>query len=210
MSLPNHVREQIARLTPAQKRRLAAIVRDCIQSVEAIQEIRLDSSHFADWPVAERHCRDAQLQLSAIISLPVEMETLLQAGPNPGSAGLAPFPDHWPAWQAIVNERASAALEYLGLVGGALAPVRRKRRSSAPRLTDKEKQAYEMVAERGGNVTAAARGTTATRQAMDKKYKKALVKLGEKPAKTKKPRAKRLPLDQRGQVVVASKTPPIP
>jgi hypothetical protein len=80
----------------------------------------------------------------------------------------------------------------------------RRRRRTSPRkpwpLTEEQTEAYHLVTEHKGNVTAAAKVAGKSRQAMRKLYKKAMKKLGQKAVKHG---TQALPTDRRGQCTVA-------
>jgi predicted DNA-binding protein (UPF0251 family) len=81
----------------------------------------------------------------------------------------------------------------------------RRRRRRAPKepapLTPRQAEAMHMVSEHNGNITKAADAVGISRQAMTKRYKAALGKLGK--AAIKKPKTQTLPIDRRGQATVA-------
>jgi predicted DNA-binding protein (UPF0251 family) len=86
---------------------------------------------------------------------------------------------------------------------GKSAKRKRRRRASAPRLvplTNKQLEAVHLVGEHKGNVSAAARAVGISRQTMNRRYDKAMKKLGRKAVKH---RTKQLPTDRRGQINVA-------
>ncbi len=91
------------------------------------------------------------------------------------------------------------------------APAKKRRRRQAARrvipLTGKEAEAVHLVGEHKGNISAAADAVGISRQAMKKRYDKAMKKLGK--AALPKPKTESLPSDRRGQAnVPATRNPP--
>jgi hypothetical protein len=92
------------------------------------------------------------------------------------------------------------------------APVRvrsRRRRPTRERgLTDKQKQAIEVVAKHGGNISAAARELNKTRQAVSETYRRATSKakkLGMEMA-SRSVNTQRMPKDRRGQPTIPARS----
>jgi hypothetical protein len=78
---------------------------------------------------------------------------------------------------------------------------RKRRRQTQKKerpLTAAQAQAMHIVGEHKGNIAAAAKAVGISRQAMDKRYKGAIKKLGR--SATPKPKTQALPTDHRGQV----------
>ena len=86
------------------------------------------------------------------------------------------------------------------------AAKRKRRRKVGTRkntpLTPTQVEALQLVGEHRGNKAAAARAVGISRTAMDKRYRKALVKAPA--AAMKKPKTQNLPHDKRGQVTVSA------
>jgi hypothetical protein len=91
-------------------------------------------------------------------------------------------------------------------VGATPRNIRRRSSHPTPRpLTDKQNEAFTLVAEHNGNKAAAARAAGISRAALNKRLKLLAKKLPEHlpTGKSKRPRKSPLPTDRRGQVNVA-------
>jgi predicted DNA-binding protein (UPF0251 family) len=86
--------------------------------------------------------------------------------------------------------------------GSRTGPKARRNRAPTP-LTNEQREAYELVGRHNGNITKAAEEAGVSRQAMDKRYKKACKKIGEATGQKGKTKTQRLPEDARGQINVA-------
>jgi predicted DNA-binding protein (UPF0251 family) len=199
-AVPDEIQLQVARLSPDGRRQLGSLLADLLRDLSTARAIKGNPARLAEWNDVERRLRANSARLSQLVSVPVALQIALEEGPARDSAGYPLFRAE--GEKVRVGTVTDAAQQQLtALCGAAASPVQRKRRRLAQpktvRLTAKELEAWNLVSDHKGDFTAAARAAGVSRQALTKRYEKALAKLSVKAVK--KPPLQSLPLDQRGQ-----------
>jgi predicted DNA-binding protein (UPF0251 family) len=184
----------LAHLLAAALPRLARLLDRFIQARDAAKTLWVDKeNHFnGQLDGALVALREARVSLWAMCpTLPEGWARLPQLGTLPSAGQLA-------------KDDASEKLLAFRSFVRTTRPRKRRRKADRPvaPLTAKETEAAQLVGEHKGSFASAAHAAGVSRQAMAKRYKKAMAKLGESAARQKRPQTQRLPEDRRGQATI--------
>lgn len=157
---------------------------------------RLTCRVYRDGAGCALHCTDRD---DPAVSRTAKMIGYLDAAIWLAEHGLTPPKEMWPDLRGRYEFNANGE-PIIPPLPATTKRIRKRHRQSATKiyeLTPEQAEAMHLIGEHKGNVTTAAKAAGKTRQAMQKLYGKALIKLGK--AAVKKPQTKPLRTDQRGQ-----------
>jgi hypothetical protein len=110
-TLAEHVQAQLARLTPSDKKRLAAIIADCCALLERLHKIRTGALPPKEWTPAIRMWTASLAQMEALVEAPHVLHSFAQDGRDGAGSALHVLPPE--TWGAYLHERTTTAQEGL-------------------------------------------------------------------------------------------------